>query len=229
MKDVKILYVEDDAALSFITKDELEQAGYQVVHCEDGQQGVDAFQEDHYDLAILDIMLPKVDGFSIAEEIRSKNEEMPILFLSAKSLEEDRLKGFEIGADDYLTKPFSMDELLFKIKVFLKRKSVESTGNKKEYTLSLYTFEPSNLLLKHADEQQELTAKEADLLALLANNLNETVKREDILIKLWGKNDYFLGRSLDVFISRLRKYLSKDDKIVIQTIRGVGFKLNVES
>ena len=229
MKDVKILYVEDDAALSFITKDELEQAGYQVVHCEDGQQGIDAFQDDHYDLAILDIMLPKVDGFSIAEEIRAKNEEMPILFLSAKSLEEDRLKGFEIGADDYLTKPFSMDELLFKIKVFLKRKSVESTSNKKEYQLSSYVFEPSNLLLKYGETHQELTAKEADLLAMLANNLNETVKREDILIKLWGKNDYFLGRSLDVFISRLRKYLAADDHIEIQTVRGVGFKLKAES
>ena len=227
MREVKILYVEDDEALSFITKDELEQAGYQVVHCDDGQKGIDAFQEDHFDLAILDIMLPKLDGFSIAEEIRSKNEEMPILFLSAKSLEEDRLKGFKVGGDDYLTKPFSMDELLFKIKIFLKRKKVENLEQKKAYQFGSYTFEPTNLLLKCKGENLELTAKESDLLALLANNLNETVKREDILIKLWGKNDYFLGRSLDVFISRLRKYLAKDDSIEIQTIRGVGFKLNV--
>lgn len=229
MREIKILYVEDDEALSFITKDELEQAGYQVAHCQDGQEGVEAFNNDHFDLAILDIMLPKLDGFSIAEEIRSKNEEMPILFLSAKSLEEDRLKGFEIGADDYLTKPFSMDELLFKIKIFLKRKTINRNKEIKEYQLNSYVFQPSNLLLEWEGEKMELTAKEADLLALLAQNLNETVKREDILIRLWGKNDYFLGRSLDVFISRLRKYLAKDDSIEIQTIRGVGFKLHVLS
>jgi DNA-binding response OmpR family regulator len=226
MKEINILYVEDDAALSFITKDELEQAGYQICHCEDGQKAIEAFNSEHFDLAILDIMLPKVDGFSIAQEIRSKNDEMPILFLSAKSLEEDRLKGFEIGADDYLTKPFSMDELLFKIKVFLKRKSVYKEEEKRNFDLGAYIFEPSNLLLKLADEEQELTAKEADLLSMFVQNLNETIKREEILIKLWGKNDYFLGRSLDVFISRLRKYLSKDKSIEIQTIRGVGFKLN---
>ena len=227
MKEVKILYVEDDQALGFITKDELEQAGYEITHCENGQLAIDAFNKDHFDLAILDIMLPKVDGFTVAQEIRSKNEEMPILFLSAKSLEEDRLKGFELGADDYLTKPFSMDELLYKIKVFLKRKNIQDTSEKSDYVIGEYTFEPKNLLLKYKDEDQELTAKEADLLALLAGNLNETIKREDILVKLWGKNDYFLGRSLDVFISRLRKYLGKDENINIQTVRGVGFKLCV--
>ncbi len=227
MKEVKILYVEDDQALGFITKDELEQAGYEITHCENGQLAIDAFNKDHFDLAILDIMLPKVDGFTVAQEIRTKNEEMPILFLSAKSLEEDRLKGFELGADDYLTKPFSMDELLYKIKVFLKRKNIQDTSEKSDYVIGEYTFEPKNLLLKYKDEDQELTAKEADLLALLAGNLNETIKREDILVKLWGKNDYFLGRSLDVFISRLRKYLGKDENINIQTVRGVGFKLCV--
>lgn len=227
MKEIKILYVEDDETLSFLTKDELDQAGYDVCHCEDGEQGIKAFDKDHFDLAILDIMLPKVDGFSIAEHIRSKNEEIPILFLSAKSLEEDRLRGFKIGADDYLTKPFSMDELLFKIKVFLKRKRISTEEVSKSYTLHDYSFEPNNLLLKHKDGDIELTAKEADLLSYLAQHMNETVKREDILVKLWGKNDYFLGRSLDVFISRLRKYLSRDERIEIQTVRGVGFKLNL--
>lgn len=227
MKEIKILYVEDDETLSFLTKDELDQAGYDVCHCEDGEQGIKAFDKDHFDLAILDIMLPKVDGFSIAEHIRSKNQEIPILFLSAKSLEEDRLRGFKIGADDYLTKPFSMDELLFKIKVFLKRKRISTEEVSKSYTLHDYSFEPNNLLLKHKDGDIELTAKEADLLSYLAQHMNETVKREDILVKLWGKNDYFLGRSLDVFISRLRKYLSRDERIEIQTVRGVGFKLNL--
>lgn len=227
MKEIKILYVEDDETLSFLTNDELDQAGYDVCHCEDGEQGIKAFDKDHFDLAILDIMLPKVDGFSIAEHIRSKNQEIPILFLSAKSLEEDRLRGFKIGADDYLTKPFSMDELLFKIKVFLKRKRISTEEVSKSYTLHDYSFEPNNLLLKHKDGDIELTAKEADLLSYLVQHMNETVKREDILVKLWGKNDYFLGRSLDVFISRLRKYLSRDERIEIQTVRGVGFKLNL--
>jgi DNA-binding response OmpR family regulator len=225
MKYINILYVEDDEALSFITKEELEQVGYHVHHCEDGQQAIEAFQKDHFDLAILDIMLPKLDGFSIAEEIRSKNDEMPILFLSAKSLEEDRLRGFEIGADDYLTKPFSMDELLFKIKVFLKRKSINKVVEQSEYIIGKYTFEPNNLLLKWEGGEQELTVKEADLFSMFANHPNETIKREEILVKLWGKNDYFLGRSLDVFISRLRKYLVNDESIEIQTVRGVGFKL----
>lgn len=225
MKEVKILYVEDDAALSFITKDELEQVGYMVHHCEDGQEALTAFDNNHFDIVILDIMLPKLDGFSIAKEIRTKNEGIPILFLSAKSMEEDRLKGFEIGADDYLTKPFSIDELLFKIKIFLKRKSVSSSGNINTYKIGRYIFEPNNLLLKCETESHELTSKEADLLSLFAESLNETIKREDILVKLWGKNDYFLGRSLDVFISRLRKYLAKDEKIELQTVRGVGFKL----
>jgi DNA-binding response OmpR family regulator len=227
MKYINILYVEDDEALSFITKEELEQVGYHVHHCEDGQQAIEAFRKDHFDLAILDIMLPKLDGFSIAEEIRSKNDEMPILFLSAKSLEEDRLRGFEIGADDYLTKPFSMDELLFKIKVFLKRKSINKVVEQSEYIIGKYTFEPNNLLLKWEGGEQELTVKEADLFSMFANHPNETIKREEILVKLWGKNDYFLGRSLDVFISRLRKYLVNDESIEIQTIRGVGFKLKV--
>jgi DNA-binding response OmpR family regulator len=225
MKYINILYVEDDEALSFITKEELEQVGYHVHHCEDGQQAIEAFRKDHFDLAILDIMLPKLDGFSIAEEIRSKNDEMPILFLSAKSLEEDRLRGFEIGADDYLTKPFSMDELLFKIKVFLKRKSINKVVEQSEYIIGKYTFEPNNLLLKWEGGEQELTVKEADLFSMFANHPNETIKREEILVKLWGKNDYFLGRSLDVFISRLRKYLVNDESIEIQTVRGVGFKL----
>jgi len=229
MNEIKILYVEDDETLSFLTKEELLQVGYDVCHCEDGEKGIQAFDKEHFDLAILDIMLPKVDGFAVAEHIRTKNEEIPILFLSAKSMEADRLHGFQLGADDYLTKPFSMDELLFKIKVFLKRKQIASNDGNKSIELNAYVFEPNNLILKHANGDIELTAKEADLLSFLVQHANQTVKREDILLKLWGKNDYFLGRSLDVFISRLRKYLSRDERIAIQTIRGVGFKLNLQA
>lgn len=225
MKELKILYVEDDPSLAFITKEELSAESYQVVHCADGKEAIEEFDKQHFDMAILDIMLPKVDGFAIATHIREKNEEMPILFLSAKSLEEDRLKGFAIGADDYLTKPFSMDELLFKIKVFLKRRKLLTQETISDYQIGKYHFEPNNLLLKCDDYVQELTAKEADLLGLFVASPKQTIKREDILVKLWGKNDYFLGRSLDVFISRLRKYLAKDESIEIQTVRGVGFRM----
>lgn len=227
-EEVKILYVEDDEALGFITKDELELVGYQVVHAKDGDEAITQFNENHFDIAVLDIMLPKKDGFSVAQEIRSKNEEMPIIFLSAKSLEEDRLKGFELGADDYLTKPFSMDELLFKLKIFLKRRTLSNPSIKENYEVGAFTFEPNNLSLSKNDQTFELTAKESDLLLMLVENKNNTVKREDILVKLWGKNDYFLGRSLDVFISRLRKYLVEDSSVEIQTIRGVGFKFVIE-
>lgn len=225
MKELKILYVEDDASLAFITKEELSAESYQVVHCSDGEEAIAEFDKQHFDMAILDIMLPKVDGFAIATHIRERNEEMPILFLSAKSLEEDRLKGFTIGADDYLTKPFSMDELLFKIRVFLKRRKLLTEEAVSNYKIGRYNFEPNNLLLKCDEHVQELTAKEADLLGLFAASPGQTIKREDILVKLWGKNDYFLGRSLDVFISRLRKYLAKDESIEIQTVRGVGFRM----
>lgn len=225
MSKIKILYVEDDEALAFITKEEMLQENYEIVHCEDGKHAIETFDNEHFDLAILDIMLPKVDGFEIARHIRTKNEEMPVLFLSAKSLEEDRLKGFEIGADDYLTKPFSMDELLFKIKVFLKRRSIKTTETQTNYFFCSFTFSPNDLSLQNEQVKYDITAKEADLLELLLENANNTVKRSDILLKLWGKDDYFLGRSLDVFISRLRKYLAVDETIQIETVRGVGFKL----
>lgn len=226
-KTAKIFYVEDDETLSFITKDQLEEHGYEVHHFADGLSAVNNFVPNAYDLAILDIMLPNIDGFSIAEKIRNVDEMIPILFLSAKSLEEDRLKGFEIGADDYLTKPFSMEELLYKIKVFLRRSAHEVVLNE-VIKIGDFSFDTNLLKLQNGDKVYELTTKEADLLLLLYKYKNQTVKREDILIKLWGKNDYFLGRSLDVFISRMRKYLSLDDKISIETQRGVGFRLDLK-
>lgn len=225
MSKIRILYVEDDEVLAFITKEEMLQENYEIVHCDNGRTAINTFDNEHFDLAILDIMLPQADGFEIAKHIRSKNEETPILFLSAKSLEEDRLKGFEIGADDYLTKPFSMDELLFKIKIFLKRRNIENISQQTNYSFCDYEFSPNDLTLKNNNTKYDITAKEADLLTLLLENANTTVKRSDILIKLWGKDDYFLGRSLDVFISRLRKYFADNDSVQIETVRGVGFKL----
>jgi two-component system, OmpR family, response regulator VicR len=228
-EDYKIFYVEDDEALGFITKDQLEENGYEVFHYSDGQQAVDAFLPKQFDLAILDVMLPNVDGFTIATKIREKDAQIPILFLSAKSLQEDRLKGFELGADDYLTKPFSMEELIYKIKVFLKRSaSLSENSSTENQKIGKYELDMDNLSLLSGDTKQELTVKEADLLSMLIKNANKTIKREDILLAIWGKNDYFLGRSLDVFISRLRKYLADDAAISIHTIRGVGFRLEVQ-
>lgn len=222
-----ILYVEDDDSLSFITIDQLTEAGFNVTHCEDGQKALDTFEKDHFDIAVLDIMLPFVDGFTIAEKIREKNAEIPIIFLSAKSLEEDRLKGFQLGADDFLVKPFSMEELVYKIKVFLKRKSISVPKEKEEIHLGAYKFYPSKLILALDEKTKELTAKETELLMMFIDNKDETLKREDILVKIWGKNDYFLGRSLDVFIARLRKYLAEDESLKIVTVRGVGFRLEL--
>lgn len=225
--NVKIFYVEDDETLAFITKDQLEEEGYEVTHFEAGDKAIENFKPNYYHLAILDIMLPNVDGFSIAKKIRTVDADIPILFLSAKSLEEDRLRGFEIGADDYITKPFSIEELVYKIKVFLKRSNNKNTSNNLEIKLGKYTFNPNTFMLKHPEKIEELTLKEASLLKMLIENLGTTVKRETILIELWGKNDYFLGRSLDVFISRLRKYVAKDENIQLHTVRGVGFRLEV--
>jgi len=226
--NANILYVEDDDSLSYITVDQLQEAGFTVSHCADGREALEIFEKDFFDIAILDIMLPFVDGFTIAKTIREKNTEIPIIFLSAKSMEEDRLKGFELGADDFLVKPFSMEELIYKIKVFLKRKAIVSVAEKVEIQIGEYTFFPSKLILAKNGKTKELTAKETSLLKMFNDNIDKTLKREDILLKLWGKNDYFLGRSLDVFIARLRKYLAEDENLKIITVRGVGFRFEVE-
>ena len=221
----RILYVEDDESLSFVTVDNLQLAGYSVCHCADGQDALNHFAEQPFDICILDVMLPGVDGFSIAEQIREVNEEVPVLFLTAKSLKEDKIKGLRLGADDYITKPFSMEELLLKIQVFLRR-----TGKtrKAPSRFGQYDLDYENLQLCHNDELvRKLTQKEADLLYYLLSHRNNVLKRSDILVKLWGKDDYFLGRSLDVFISRLRKYLAKDERISLENIHGVGFRLNI--
>lgn len=223
----RILYVEDDETLSFVTKDNLELHGYEVDHYMDGESAVDAFYAGHYDLCILDVMLPKMDGFSIAEKIRASDPNVPILFLTAKSMKEDRIHGLKIGADDYITKPFSIEELILKIEVFLRRKFVSVSLND-IYKVGNFQFDYRNLTLSLSDDKRNLTQKEADLLKMLLDHKNNVVKRGVILEKLWGEDDYFLGRSMDVFISRLRKYLSGDPKIKLDNIHGVGFKLVIE-
>lgn len=223
----KLLYVEDDETLSFVTKDNLELHGYEVDHFMDGESAVEAFFHGTYDLCILDVMLPKMDGFAVAEKIRSTDPNVPILFLTAKSMKEDRIHGLRLGADDYITKPFSIEELILKIEVFLRRKFVSVSTND-QYKVGSYNFDYRNLILSLNEVDRSLTQKEADLLKMLLDHKNNVVKRSLILEKLWGEDDYFLGRSMDVFISRLRKYLAEDPKIKLDNIHGVGFKLMIE-
>ncbi len=223
----KILYVEDDETLSFVTKDNLEINEYEVTHCMDGESAVETFMKNAFDLCILDVMLPKMDGFAVAEKIRSADPNVPILFLTAKSMKEDKIHGLKLGADDYITKPFSIEELILKIEVFLRRKYVTVSSND-IYKVGAYSLDYRNLILSLGEESRNLTQKEADLLKMLLDHKNNVVKRSIILEKLWGEDDYFLGRSMDVFISRLRKYLSGDPKIKLDNIHGVGFKLIIQ-
>ena len=225
-----LLYVEDDESLSFVTRDNLELNGFEVTYCEDGQKALDIVRENQkFDLCILDVMLPEVDGFTLAEEIRRRDDQVPIIFLTAKSMKQDKIHGLTIGADDYITKPFSIEELLLKIDIFLRRTKYTNIL-KMGMTASIghYQFNYRNLHLTHGDYAETLTQKEADLLKLLNEHRNQVVKRSFILETIWGKDDYFLGRSLDVFISRLRKYLSLDERIKIENIHGVGFKFKVD-
>ncbi len=217
-----ILFAEDDHNLGFMTKEGLEVAGFQVQWCQNGEEAWRAFGGQ--DICLIDIMMPKMDGFTLAEKIREKDADIPILFLTAKSREEDRLKGFEIGGDDYIAKPFSMKELVYRLQVSLKRQHF-TVGNSHELSFGRCTFDKANLQLVVCESTQLLTQREGELLHLLVQHKNELVKREDILLKIWGANDYFMGRSLDVFISRLRKYLKEDDTVEIKNHHGVGFVL----
>ena len=225
-----ILLVEDDMNLAFVTKDNLENKGYAVQHCIDGVSCFELFKKEQFDLCLLDVMLPKMDGIALAEKIREKDKHIPIIFVTAKSMMEDKIAGFKIGGDDYITKPFSIDELLFKIEVFLKRSKVFNTTDvsQMQFTIGKYAFDFANLTLQLNGVESTLTLREAEVLRLLAINQNELVPREKLLTQIWGSDDYFLGRSLDVFISRLRKYLKDDAKVSIDNIHSVGFKLVVK-
>lgn len=220
----KLLYVEDDQSLSFVTRDNLELEGYQVTWCKDGKEALTKLKKDSFDLIILDVMLPELDGFSVAEEVRSYDTQVPILFVTAKSLKDDRLHGLRIGGDDYITKPFSIEELLLKIKIFLKRRAVATPAPPSVFNLGSFEFDYQNLELKSDSGERRLTQKEADLLRFFLEHRNQLVRRSTILKQIWGEDDYFLGRSLDVFISRLRKYLRAEERIKIENVHGVGFR-----
>jgi len=229
-QQINILYVEDDPTLAFVTKDNLEQFGYKVIHFENGQVALNNFTCFNFNLCILDIMLPKMDGFELAKRIREINSEIPILFLSAKSNTEDKIYGLKQGADDYLTKPFSIEELQLKIEVFLKRKNVIKldVGELHEIKAGAFVLDIKNQILRINNEEQNLTLRETRLINLLFSNKNLLLKREEILNNIWGDDSYFNGRSLDVFMSRIRKYLSSDNSLQIENIRSIGFRLNVK-
>jgi len=223
----KILLVEDDPSLGFVIKENLGIRGYDVVLCQDGVEGERMFNSTLFNLCIFDVMLPRKDGFSLARSVREKNKSIPILFLTAKAMTEDKLEGFQAGADDYITKPFSLEELLYRIEVFLKRGNIQLIQEDKIFSLGRYEFDFSNLLLKNRKTEKSLTQKEAEILKLLYQNRERVLKREEILRQVWGDDDYFMGRSMDVFISKLRKYLKEDESIQIVNYHGVGFKLEI--
>ena len=229
MKQARILYVEDDLSLSFVTRDNLERAGYTIDYCDDGISAYEKIKSGKYDLYILDVMLPKIDGYTLARKIREKDEAAPILFLSAKSTLDDKLYGLHLGADDYITKPFSIDELILKIEVFLKRSNIDTSRSQKDRFISLgkYNFIPSELSLVTGEKKTSLTHRESELLSFLAKNEGKIVKRDDILLHVWGNDHYFSSRSLDVFISRLRKMLKSDPSIRIENIHNIGYRLMI--
>ena len=232
MKDaVKLLLVEDDDALRFIVKDNLEQNFYEVDVAENGQEALDYFNKKNYHLIILDVMLPKIDGFKVAEYIRKRDEDIPIIFLTARSMTEDKITGLTLGGDDYISKPFSMEELLLKIKIFLKRSNTIESGKTamlKSKKIGRFVFLPDELTLSLDGEVRKLTLKEMELIKFLSENTNKVLNRNEILEKVWGSNDYFLGRSLDVFISRLRKYFMPDPNVKITNLHGIGFRFTVK-
>lgn len=224
----RILLVEDDQTLNFIIKDNLEQSGYLVVSADNGESALTIFKSEKFSLCLLDVMLPKKDGFTLAKEIREINDQVPIIFLTARSMTEDKITGLTIGGDDYITKPFSMEELLLKIGIFLKRSlNVNGNGNDQNYyKVGRFHFYFDSLILDFNGDRKTLTYKEAELLRYFCDNPNKVLSRSEILIQVWGSDDYYLGRSLDVFISRLRKYLSSDENIKILNLHGIGFRFN---
>ncbi len=224
----KILLVEDDVSMGFLLVDFLESNGFDVTLSKDGNSGVKAFSEDRFDFCILDVMLPGMDGFSIAEHIRYKNKYIPIIFLTARAMKEDKIKGFNLGVDDYITKPFDEDELLLRIKAILNRVNLqdETSTTSTIFKIGRYEFDADNQNLMLNNESKRLTQKESDVLKVLCESMNNIVRREDILIPIWGENDYFHGRSLDVFIAKLRKYLKDDASVQIENVPKVGFVLN---
>jgi DNA-binding response OmpR family regulator len=222
-----ILLAEDDHQLGTLLTEYLQGEGFDVNLCRDGHSALSAFREQPFQLCLLDIMLPGMDGFTLAEQIRKNNPETPVIFLTARSMKEDKLKGYDLGADDYITKPFDADELVWKIKAVLRRKALSSINeNSLLVSIGLYRFDFENQSLTIDGKVKRVTEKENEILRYLSDNRNKVIKREDLLKTLWGDDDYFLGRSLDVFITKIRKYLKDDPALSIENVFGVGFIFN---
>lgn len=229
--NLSILIAEDDMNLGFILKEFLSLQGFETVLCHDGIEALETFSKQFFNLCVLDVMMPKMDGFAVAKEIRELDPDIPIVFLTAKSLQEDLIKGFKMGCDDYITKPFSTEELNLRIKAVMKRCSSQSAPSILGHQIVMIgsvEFDMGNLTLVVNNEKKLLTRKEAELLKLLYDNKNEIVKREVATSTIWKKSTYFIGRSMDVFITRLRKHLSSDPAISILNVHGSGFRLTIE-
>jgi DNA-binding response OmpR family regulator len=231
----KILLVEDDQNFGDVLRSYLEMHEYDVTLATDGEEGLKAFKKGEFDLTITDVMMPKKDGFSLARDIREENKEMPIIFLTAKTLKEDVLEGFKIGADDYITKPFNSEELLYRVMAVLKRtqKAPDPKEEIKEFEISSYHFNYPLRILTYTGNgektKEKLSPKEAHLLRMFCMHKNDVLPRSEALKKIWGEDNYFTARSMDVFVTKLRKYLAQDDDIEIVNIHGNGFRLLVKS
>ena len=224
-KEIKVLLVEDDSNLGLITSDYLKAKGFNCKWEINGELGYREFVKNQYDLVIMDVMMPVKDGFSTAKDIRGIDKKVPIIFLTAKSMKEDTLKGFEIGADDYITKPFNMEELTARISAILKRVSLDTESRFDDIKIGKLTFNPKMQVLSMDEFSVNLTTKESDLLILLYKNKNDILERDHALKAIWGDDNYFNGRSMDVYIAKLRKYLKHDEQIQIINVHGRGFKL----
>ena len=224
----KILLAEDDLNLGVLLVDYLQAEGYDVVLCKDGEMALNAFQNSIFDLCLLDVMMPKMDGFTLAKIIKTHDKKIPLIFITAKSLKENKLKGYDLGADDYITKPFDEEELLWKIKAVIRR-AVAGKDDFKSTVVHIgkYTFDYNNQSLTIGGKTKRITEKESDILNYLYSHRNHVIKREEMLKEIWGKNDYFFGRSMDVFITKIRKYLKEDPDLSIENVFGVGFVFNV--
>lgn len=228
----KILLVEDDPNLGLLLQDYLQLKGkFDVVLCSDGEEGLKAFTKHHFDLCILDVMMPKKDGFSLGKEIRKTNQQVPIIFATAKAMMEDKASAYDLGGDDYITKPFRIEELLLRINALLKRSSSQEQSTNEpvqtQFQIGKYTFDYTTQLISFNDQQQKLSTKEAELLQLLCLKKNSVLTREEALLSIWHDDNYFNGRSMDVFLSKLRKYLKEDPKVEILNVHGKGYKLLV--
>ena len=224
---VRVLLAEDDKNLGQILKAYLEAKGYPTTLCVNGKEAFETYNRKKFDFCVIDVMMPLKDGFTLVEEIRKLDRKIPVLFLTAKSMQEDKIKGFEIGADDYITKPFSMEELLMRMKAILRRvmEDVNSISSTSEYSLGKLFFDYHRQILKTSEGDVKLTSKEAELLKLLCDNANEVLDRSLALNRIWQDDSYFNARSMDVYITKLRKYLKDDPSVELMNVHGVGFKL----